>query len=183
MAQNKNTKRVSSDKPGCIVNLMSVPVRVCFSGDVVRFAAPTRYFCGQSVTQIHTNVRNPTCTSRGLREHLGGTNLTFIHVTSKRSAEEGWGDPLVTAIKKKGRINWLERCSNFRGGGRSLRAVGCRCERWDWGNWWSGIPHTDIFHSLPICKPPALISNGFFPVVLHLSEHAHRRMDGFCSIC
>lgn len=45
------------------------------------------------------------------------------------------------------------------------------------------FPNADIFHSLPICKPPTLISDGFSPVVLHLSEHARRRMDGFCSIC
>lgn len=45
------------------------------------------------------------------------------------------------------------------------------------------FPNAGIFHSLPICKPPTLISNGFSPVVLHLSEHARRRMDAFCSIC
>lgn len=45
------------------------------------------------------------------------------------------------------------------------------------------FPNADIFHSLPICKPPILISKGFSPVVLHPSERARRHMDGFCSIC
>lgn len=46
-----------------------------------------------------------------------------------------WGtegvNQLVRPIKKKGQIKRMERCSMFRGGGRSIGALGHCCEGWD----------------------------------------------------